>query len=72
MQATPQVAAGNMSVCHDAASLFQLQWPLSALAPAPGVPAVISPLSTLLATAYVQIPQINISASVRVVPYFAV
>ncbi len=54
-----------MTVCHDAASLFQLQWPLKALTPPLGMPVVISPLSTLLTTASIQTPVINISASVR-------
>ncbi len=54
-----------MTVCHDAASLFQLQWVLSALAPPIGTPVVISPLSTVLATAITQDPPFNVTASVR-------
>ncbi len=40
---------------------------MSAIAPPPGTPVVVSPLSTLLATAYTQQPRINISASVCLV-----
>ncbi len=39
---------------------------MSVIAPPPGTPVVVSPLSTLLATAYTQQPRINISASVCV------
>ena len=61
-----QASLYSTSVCHDVGSLNKLLWPMSAIAPPPGTPVVVSPLSTLLATAYTQQPRINISASVRV------
>lgn len=60
-----QVSPYDSHTCHDAGSLLKLLWPMSIVVPVPSSSVVISPLSTVLATAFALQPPINITASVR-------